>query len=112
LPYDVLLAETDPANVALELDLFWITKGGQDPLKYFARYPGRFEMVHVKDSSGPPEQRQVYVGQGTIDFGRILGRRQQAGIRHLFVEHDDPADPLVFARTSHDYLKRLELGKS
>ena len=112
LPYDVLLAETDPANVALELDLFWITKGGQDPLKYFARYPGRFEMVHVKDASGPPERRQVYVGQGTIDFGRILGRRQQAGLRHLFVEHDDPADPLAFARTSYDYLKRLELGKS
>jgi sugar phosphate isomerase/epimerase len=112
LPYDVLLAETDPARVGLELDLFWITKGGQDPLKYFARYPGRFEMVHVKDSSGPPEHHQVNVGQGTIDFGRILGRCQQAGIRHLFVEHDDPADPLVFARTSYDYLKRLELGKS
>jgi sugar phosphate isomerase/epimerase len=112
LPYDVFLAETDPANVALELDLFWITKGGQDPLKYFARYPGRFEMVHVKDSSGPPDHRQVNVGQGTIDFGHILGRRQQAGIRHFFVEHDDPADPLAFARMSFDYLTRLELGDS
>jgi sugar phosphate isomerase/epimerase len=112
LPYDVLLAETDPADVALELDLFWITKGGQDPLRYFARYPGRFEMVHVKDSSGPPEHRQVNVGQGTIDFGHILGRRQEAGIRHLFVEHDDPTDPLAFARASFDYLKRLELGNS
>ena len=110
VPYDVLLAETDPSNVALELDLFWITKGGQEPLKYFASYPGRFEMVHVKDSSGPPEHRQVNVGQGTIDFGRILGRRQQAGIRHLFVEHDDPGDPLAFARASYDYLARLRLG--
>jgi sugar phosphate isomerase/epimerase len=110
LPYDVLLAETEPANVGLELDLFWITKGGQDPLAYFARYPGRFEMVHVKDSTGPPEHRQVDVGRGTIDFRRILEQRQQAGIRHFFVEHDDPADPLAFARTSYDYLKRLELG--
>jgi sugar phosphate isomerase/epimerase len=110
LPYDVLLAETEPGNVALELDLFWITKGGQDPLAYFARYPGRFEMVHVKDSSGPPEHRQVDVGQGIIDFRRILARRRQAGIRHLFVEHDDPTNPLAFARASHDYLERLELG--
>lgn len=112
LPYDLLLARTDPARVAFELDLMWITKGGQDPLDYFARYPGRFEMVHVKDSSGPPEYRQVDVGQGTIDFRRILGQRQQAGIRHLFVEHDDPPDPLAFARASYDYLKALNPGKS
>lgn len=112
IPYDVLLAETEPENVALELDLFWITKGGQDPLRYFAQYPGRFEMVHVKDSSGPPEHRQVDVGRGTIDFRRILTQRQPAGIRHLFVEHDDPPDPLGFARASYDFLKRLELGKT
>lgn len=107
LPYDVLLAQTDPASVAFELDLMWIAKGGQDPLTYFARYPGRFEMVHVKDSSGPPEHRQVDVGRGTIDFRRILARRRQAGIRHAFVEHDDPPDPLAFARASYDHLEAL-----
>jgi sugar phosphate isomerase/epimerase len=111
IPYDVLLAETDPANVAFELDLMWITKAGQDPLRYFGRYPGRFEMVHVKDSTGAPDYRHVDVGRGTIDFRRILTRRRQAGIRHFFVEHDDPADPLGFARASYQYLKRLELGK-
>jgi sugar phosphate isomerase/epimerase len=112
IPYDVLVAQTDPASVALELDLMWITKGGQDPLRYFAKYPGRFEMVHVKDSTGGPEFRQVDVGRGTIDFRRILTQRRQAGIRHLFVEHDDPVDPLAFARASYKYLERLELGKS
>lgn len=110
VPYDLLLAGTHPASVALELDLMWITKGGQDSLTYFARYPGRFEMVHVKDSTGPPDYRQVDVGRGTIDFRRILARREQAGIRHAFVEHDDPANPLAFARASYDYLARLELG--
>ena len=69
-------------------------------------------MVHVKDSSGPPEYRQGDVGQGTIDFRRILGQRQQAGIRHLFVEHDGPPDPLAFARASYEYLKALKPGKS
>jgi sugar phosphate isomerase/epimerase len=111
IPYDVLLAETEPGNVAFELDLMWITKGGQDPLRYFASYPGRFEMVHIKDSTGAPDYRHVDVGRGTIDFRRILTRRHQAGIRHFFVEHDDPADPLTFARVSYEYLRRLELGK-
>lgn len=108
--YEVLLADTDPDSVAFELDLMWISKAGADPLTYFARYPGRFEMVHVKDSTGAPDFRQVDVGRGTVDFGRILSRRDQAGIRHLFVEHDQPADPLGFARASYDYLARLELG--
>jgi len=109
LLYDVLLAETDQANVGFELDLMWITKGGQDPLTYFGRYPGRFEMVHVKDSTGKPDHQQVDVGSGTIDFRRIFAAREQAGIRHFFVEHDDPADELAFARTSYDYLARLQL---
>lgn len=109
LPYDVLLAETDPASVALELDLMWITKGGQDPLDYFARYPGRFEMVHVKDSSGAPEHQQVDLGRGTIDFRRIFAAREQAGIRHSFVERDDAADEFASGRASYEYLARLEL---
>src|SRR6267378_4123091 len=108
LPYDVLLAETDPRLVQLEMDLYWITKGGQDPLAYFARYPGRFPMVHVKDSMGPPENKMADVGAGTIDFKRIFAQRDQAGIRHFFVEHDQPADALASIRASCEYLKRLE----
>jgi sugar phosphate isomerase/epimerase len=105
--YDRLLAETDPALVQLELDLYWITKGGADPFAYFAQYPGRFPLVHVKDSAGPPDHRMVDVGRGTIDFRRIFAQRH-AGIRHFFVEHDRPADPLASIRTSFEYLKPLE----
>jgi sugar phosphate isomerase/epimerase len=108
-PFDVLLEETSPEQVTFELDLYWITKAGRDPLEYFARYPGRFELVHVKDSAGAPEHRMVDVGRGTIDFRRIFARREQAGIRHYFVEHDDPADPLAFARASYEYLRGLKL---
>ena len=108
LPYDVLLAETDPKLVQMEMDLYWITKGGQDPLAYFARYPGRFPMVHVKDSAGAPEHRMVDVGAGTIDFRKIFARRKQAGIRHFFVEHDEPADAFASIRASYEYLKRLK----
>ncbi|MGH7567687.1 MAG: sugar phosphate isomerase/epimerase family protein [Gemmatimonadales bacterium] len=108
LPFDLLLGGTDPTLVQLEIDLYWITKGGQDPLRYFAEYPGRITLVHVKDSAGAPEHRMVDVGRGAIDWPRIFARRAQAGIRHVFVEHDQPSDPLAFARASYEYLKRLE----
>ena len=108
LPYDVLLAETDPHLVQLEIDLYWITKGGQDPLAYFARWPGRIPMVHVKDSVGPPDHRMTDVGAGSIDWKRIFARRDQAGIRHAFVEHDAPADAFASIRASYEYLRQLE----
>ena len=109
LPYDILLERTDPALVAMELDLFWITKGGQSPLAYFDRHPGRFELVHVKDMDGSPQQRMVEVGRGAIDFARIFAAREKAGIRHFFVEHDNPEpSALGSAKTSYEYLASLK----
>ena len=109
LPYDVLLERCDPRYVAFEMDLYWITTGGQDPLAYFARWPGRFPLVHVKDSAGPPDHRMVDVGAGRIPWKAIFARREQAGIRHYFVEHDEPRDPLASVRRSYEYLRRLEV---
>src|SRR5262245_37047632 len=109
IPYDVLLERCEPRYVAFEMDLYWITKGGQDPLAYFTRWPGRFPMVHVKDSGGPPEHRMVDVGAGTIAWKPIFDRREQAGIKHYFVEHDEPPDPLASVRRSYEYLRRLQL---
>src|SRR3989442_295917 len=108
LPYDVLLEATDPKLVQLEIDLYWTTKGGQDPLKYFARWPGRIPLVHVKDSGGPPDNKMMDVGAGTIDWKKIFAREDQAGIRHAFVEHDQPADAFASIKASCEYLKRLE----
>lgn len=108
LPYDVLLAATDPTLVQLEMDLYWTVKGGQDPLTYFARWPGRFPMVHVKDAGPPPDRRIEDVGAGAIDFRRIFAHADQAGIRHYFVEHDEPAEPFASIRASYRYLKHLD----
>lgn len=105
IPFDVLLAETDPGLVWYEMDLFWITKGGRDPLDYFTRYPGRFPLVHVKDMADG--EKMVDVGAGAIDWARIFGRREQAGIEHYFVEHDEPADPLASVTASYTYLRGL-----
>jgi sugar phosphate isomerase/epimerase len=110
IPFDLLLAETDPELVKIEMDLYWITLGGFDPFPYFQKYPGRFPMVHVKDmKKGGERPLMVDVGQGDIDFRTIFGRREEAGIRHFFVEHDEPADPLASIERSYRYLESLEL---
>jgi sugar phosphate isomerase/epimerase len=103
---DVLLAETDPKLVEFELDLFWITKGKHDPLAYFAKHPGRFPMVHVKDMTASGDQ--VDVGAGSIPWAKIFGQRKQAGIQYFFVEHDQPKAPMDSIGASYRYLSRLE----
>lgn len=109
IPFDLLLAETDPALVKIEMDLYWITLGGQDPFRYFAKYPGRFPMVHVKDmKKGGERPQMVDVGKGDIDFRSIFARREEAGIRHFFVEHDEPADPVASISASYQYLRALD----
>jgi sugar phosphate isomerase/epimerase len=105
--YDILLKGCDPKLVKMELDLFWITKGGQDPLAYFANWPGRFPCVHVKDMAG--NGAMVNVGEGKIDWPKIFAKRREAGIEHFFVERDNPTSPLADIKVSYTYLARLGL---
>lgn len=107
--FDLLLSRCDPAVVEFEMDLYWITKAGSDPLAYWRKHPGRFPLVHVKDSAGPPEHRMVDVGKGTIPWPRLFAERKLAGIKHYFVEHDNPPDPLASLRASFRYLRDLKL---
>ena len=107
VPMDILLDGTDASLVAFEMDLYWLTQAGAHPRAYFARFPGRFELVHVKDSEGAPAHRMTEVGAGTMDWKGIFAQHGKAGIRHYFVEHDQPADPMGSIRTSYDYLKAL-----
>ena len=106
-PLDVLLTETDPSLVDFEMDLYWVVFGGGSPLDFFNRYPKRFPLVHVKDSAGPPDNKMVDVGQGKIDFRSIFAQSEKAGIKHYFVEHDQPADPIATIRNSYNYLHAL-----
>ena len=102
------LKQIEADLVKFELDLYWITKGKQDPLRYFTEWPGRFPLVHVKDMDKGPSEATVDVGSGRIDFAKIFARGRAAGIEHYFVEHDEPKDPLAFARGAREYLARLE----
>jgi sugar phosphate isomerase/epimerase len=106
--YRILLAETDPALVDLELDLFWATKARQDILALFAQHPGRFPFVHVKDMRDlAGAQQMTEVGAGDIDFRRIFAEGRIGGLAHYVVEHDQPADPMASVRTSYANLRRL-----
>jgi sugar phosphate isomerase/epimerase len=109
VPYDLLLERTDPRLVKLEMDLYWTVKGGASPVEYFERHPGRFHLLHVKDMDATPRRFFADVGKGTIDFKSIFARSRQAGVRHYFVENDEPAgSPFDSLRVSIEYLRRLE----
>jgi sugar phosphate isomerase/epimerase len=103
--YDLLLDGTDPELVVMELDLYWIRKGGKDALHYFRTHPGRFRLVHVKDMG--TDGSMVDVGQGVIPWPTMLPAARQAGVRHFLAEHDNPPDPLAFARATYAYLRTL-----
>jgi sugar phosphate isomerase/epimerase len=77
--------------------------GGADPPLYFAKHPNRFPLLHLKDMAR--DGRMANVGQGTIDFAKIFVQALRAGVRHLFVEHDNPAHPLLDADASYRYLR-------
>jgi sugar phosphate isomerase/epimerase len=105
---DGLLAQTDPKNVNFEMDVYWVTKAGSDPLAYLAKYPGRFPLLHLKDATPAPELRMVDVGSGSIPFPAILAAARKQGLKHTFVEHDEPKDAFASAKASYDYLSKLK----
>lgn len=105
MPYDLLLSKCDAKLVLMELDLFWINKAGRDPLVYFAKYPGRFPLVHVKDMKA--DGTMVEVGAGKIPFAGYFAHAKQAGIKHYFVEHDNPVDAFASVEHSYKHLKAL-----
>jgi sugar phosphate isomerase/epimerase len=108
VPYDLMLKETDPKLVKMELDLYWITKAGQSAAKYFAANPGRFALVHVKDMDNTPKKFFTEVGRGVIDFKQLLPQAKKAGVKHFFVEQDEtPGSPFDSIKISYDYLHAL-----
>jgi len=121
-PYDVLLAETDPTLVAMQLDIGWASVAWQNILELFRKHPGRFELWHVKDVRGlmlltpltlPERQRNaalVPVGLGDVDYKSIFAAAGQAGLKHFCVEQDNAADwgdSLAAARVSYQNVLKL-----
>jgi sugar phosphate isomerase/epimerase len=115
--YDYLLGALDPKLVNFEMDCFWLTHAGQDPVEYFQKHPGRFPLLHIKDMKDHPAATQEYdpkvglfapVGQGTIDWKRIFAAAGTGGMKHFFVEQDEcEQPPLEAVKMSYEYLHSL-----
>ncbi len=121
--FDVLIEETDPALVTMQLDLGWTYIAGVDPLALFKSHPGRFELWHVKDvfglktvnpSLGPnarvSSMALVPVGTGHIDFKPVFAEGSLAGLKHFVIEQDNAAawgDSLAAARVSYQNLAAM-----
>jgi len=121
--YDVLLAETDPSLVTMQLDIGWAYIAGVDPIALFKAHPGRFELWHIKDvfglktvngSLGPNARTGstafAPVGVGQIDFKQVFVNATIAGLKHFAIEHDNAAawgDSLAAARVSYENMARL-----
>ena len=116
--YDELLRRTDPKLVKMELDCFWVTFAGKDPVEYFKRYPGRFALLHIKDLKPGHEpstekvegQPFTEVGRGIINWRQIFAAARQGGLKHYFVEQDVcDRPPLESVKISYEYLKNLKV---
>jgi sugar phosphate isomerase/epimerase len=102
--YDIMLAELDKDLVTMEIDLFWTTKAGQNIVDIFNKYPGRFQLFHMKDmyTSEAPyyttegEDDFAPVGEGIINFREILAAKDIAGMKYMVVEQDATKDGLPF----------------
>lgn len=106
--YDLMLKELDPKLVTMEMDLYWVFNADQDPFKYFEKYPGRFEMWHVKDMDKADRNRNADVGTGTIDFKALFAKAKQSGLKYFFVEQESyPESSIKSIEASAANIKKI-----
>ena len=117
-PFDVLTARLDKSLVKLELDVFWVSITGTDPVDLVTRHKGAVALIHLKDkaktAAAETDEQKVppasftEVGHGSLDFPAILRAAQAAGVAHYYVEQDhSPGDPVASLRQSYEYLRTL-----
>jgi sugar phosphate isomerase/epimerase len=115
-PLDVMLEACDPGVVKLELDVFWVSITGTDPVSAIKQYSGRISLMHLKDKvkGAPtaldetvPKGTFVEVGSGAVDFPAVLAAASAAKVEHYFVEQDHSADPVASLKQSYKFLTAL-----
>ncbi|HHU26393.1 MAG TPA: sugar phosphate isomerase/epimerase [Bacteroidales bacterium] len=105
LMYDYLIENTDPAKVFFQMDVYWVIEGGQDPVAYFNKYPGRFELLHIKD--------ETEIGRsGKVDFENIFNNVDASGAKYMIVEVERyTGTPLEGVKESYDFLNNAPYYK-
>jgi sugar phosphate isomerase/epimerase len=107
--YDVLIENTDPSLVHLELDLGWVIAAGKDPIDYFNKYPGRFPLWHLKDMD-LVKKHSTEFGKGSLDIKKMFNNENKSGMRYFFVEQEEYTNtPSESMRINMDYLKKLKV---
>jgi sugar phosphate isomerase/epimerase len=92
----------------MEMDIFWVVNAGYDPIKYFEKYPGRFDQWHVKDMDKNDRQKNADVGTGTIDWKAIFAKAKQSGMKHFYIEQESyPGAPIDSVENCIKYLKTI-----
>lgn len=122
VPLRLLLERTDAALVFFEMDVYWTTAGGADPVELLRSNPGRYRMMHLKDmkervrfkgDGGDPSQWMALfpymssVGEGVLDIHGIVAQAKASGVEHFFVEQDMAKDGLAAMKRSADFLKSI-----
>jgi len=107
LPFDYLMNNTDKDLVQCEMDIYWVKKGGADPLAVLQKHKGRIPILHVKDMAAGDAMDFECPGSGIIDFPSIFKEAQKQGIQHYFVERDNVPDGIACLKSSGEYLKNL-----
>ena len=106
---DILLENSEPGLVKVELDVYWLKHGGEDPVRFMEKVGGRAPLVHLKDMAAGPDRKFAPVGAGTLDFKSILAAARKNGVRWGVVEQDDcyATPPIDAVRTSYENLRKL-----
>jgi sugar phosphate isomerase/epimerase len=97
VPYfDIYMVDADPKLVVFEMDCYWVTRAGQNPIDIFKKYPGRFHLLHFKDMEKTPDKFFAPVGTGSIDYKAIYDARAISGMKYIIVEQDNTRDGKPF----------------
>ncbi len=102
IPQELLIESTDANLVHFEADLFWVTKGGYDPLDLIKKYPGRIKLFHVKDATA--ELEGTTVGAGIIDFEKLFNAGKSDALEYYFIEDEREDDPHKNIKADYDYM--------
>jgi sugar phosphate isomerase/epimerase len=125
VPMELILEQTDPKLVYMQMDIYWTTAGGIDPVSYLDKYPGRFKLMHIKDMtkkvqfSGDGGDSKQWIelfpymtdaGSGVLDLKNILSRAKVSGMEHYIVERDLAPNPEDALRKAYQYVSGLKLN--
>lgn len=108
--WDVLVRETDPALVHLELDLYWVRYGGADPETVLRDLGDRISLVHLKDMAADEQQSDLPVGEGTMPWPQLLQAADEAGVEWYIAEQDNPGDAFEDVQSSLRHMHELSSG--